>query len=159
MSAREEALFVSKFTAHCAVKKLDFLEEGRNKVNDIDNQIEKLDKQRAELRWKRNSLVRFLKAQGLDATVNKYRPDGVTIPIDDDNPIAVDLRRSIINYLEKNKSATIRQLIESICKHDSDSHANLIRQVKVLANSCVLTRADDDKIVTGGNWENRHQAL
>ena len=158
MSAQEEAIFTSNFAIECMKSGKNPIDAAIEQVNVFDQEINNLDNQRLSLRQRRNWLARWIRASGCaEAKVNRYVPDDVDVPLADENQVDKEFRSKIVRVLETRNSCTVRELQDLIAPNDHSKQAGIIRQIKVLAENRIISKNEGNKIVTGPNWEKRHQ--
>jgi len=151
-------VFQALFMAECATKELHPLEEAAARVKSIDGEILKINSVRAKMRDDRRALVDFLKQKGVEANHQKYSPDEIDLPLEDDTKEAMEMRRKICNLLCKDQHLTVRDIMDKT-KTNYESQANLIRQIKLLAEKQVIARDENALIIQGIAWDKRDQIV
>lgn len=154
----EEAKFAATFAAKCAAQGVPAIKTATEAISEIDAKLNELDTERAKTRKQRALYVSYLKSVGQENFHNlRFQPDDVDIPIEDESMAMKDLRMNILQTVEKaRRPISIRQIMDSL-NTSTEQQSDLIRQIDVMTKIRVLARDQQSLIVTGQNWENRHQ--
>ena len=160
-SSQKEAQQQALFLAHCGANGLNPLDEGSRQVKELDDELAELESKRQKIRFRRNTIARWLKTNGASTTqVQRYQPDDIDIPLEDDNQDNATQRRLIISAIAESghQGMSIINLFQKL-NIPRDEKPDVIRQVTLLCEKGVLSRTPEEAIVSGRNWENRHQVV
>ncbi len=140
--------FIVKFIAESAGKGKSAVDAAKDEINEIDAKLHEAEK----LKLRRMNLVEVLNHFG-DETYRRRRNANIPSSDDIDNSSSEfeELRGKIINAIGAKGPLNIRELILEVGSYDQDTL--IMRAVKSLGDSEIVSRDTEGRVVPGKNWQ------